>query len=323
MPLRIVFMGTAELACASLKALLASATSQVVAAVTRPDRPKGRDMKAQPTPVKTIAKEAGLPVLQPEKARDPNFLSELTGLKPDVIVVVAYGQILPQIILDLPTFGCINVHASLLPKYRGAAPIQWAILDNEPETGVSIMKMTAGLDTGDVLSRRATPIGPDETADLLHDRLAVIGAELLLETLAPYVAGAITPQRQDNTASSYARKIIKEDGRMDWSRPALELRNRMRAFTPWPGAFVNWSAHGRSRLLKIWRAQIEPRQGRPGEILEAGKAALVVACGTDALRIEQLQLEGGRKMTAAEFLTGHELKAGDSLAWRPNGLGFE
>jgi len=323
MPLRIVFMGTAELACASLKALLASATSQVVAAVTRPDRPKGRDMKAQPTPVKTIAKEAGLPVLQPEKARDPNFLSELTELKPDVIVVVAYGQILPQIILDLPTFGCINVHASLLPKYRGAAPIQWAILDNEPETGVSIMKMTAGLDTGDVLSRRATPIGPDETADLLHDRLAVIGAELLLETLAPYVAGAITPQRQDNTASSYARKIIKEDGRMDWSRPALELRNRMRAFTPWPGAFVNWSAQGRSRLLKIWRAQIEPRQGRPGEILEAGKAALVVACGTDALRIEQLQLEGGRKMTAAEFLTGHELKAGDSLAWRTNGLGFE
>jgi methionyl-tRNA formyltransferase len=271
-------------------------------------------LKAQAPPVKTIAQEAALPVLQPEKAREPKFVTELAQLRPEIIVVVAYGQILTQTVLDLPKFGCINVHASLLPKYRGAAPIQWAILNNEAETGVSIMKMTAGLDTGDVLSQRATPIGPDETADLLHDRLAGIGAELLMETLPLYVAGSITPQPQDHAASTYARKISKEDGRLDWSRPALELRTRMRAFTPWPGAFVNWSAHGRPRLLKIWRAQIEQRQGRPGEILEASKNALVVACGTDALRIEQLQLEGGRKMTAAEFLAGHELRAGDSLA---------
>jgi methionyl-tRNA formyltransferase len=310
MPLRIVFMGTAELACASLKALLHCGSCEVVAAVTRPDRPKGRDLKAQPPPVKMMAVEAGLRVLQPESARDPAFAAELAALRPDVMVVAAYGQILPQAALDLPRFGCVNVHASLLPKYRGAAPIQWAILNNEPQTGVSIMKMAAGLDTGDVLSQRATPIGPDDTAAALHERLAVMGGELLTATLPAYVAGAITPQPQDNAAATYARKITKADGRMDWSRPALELRNRIRAFTPWPGAFVNWRAHGQPRLLKIWRAQVEPRQGPAGQVLQADKTGLVVACGTDSLRLEQLQLEGGRKMTAAEFLAGHDLKPG-------------
>jgi methionyl-tRNA formyltransferase len=310
MPLRIVFMGTAELACASLTALLNSGSCAVVAAVTRPDRPKGRDLKAQPPPVKTMAEQAGLRVLQPERARDPAFVAELRALRPEVIVVAAYGQILPPAVLDLPRFGCVNVHASLLPKYRGAAPIQWAILNNESETGVTIMKMAAGLDTGDILSQRATPIDPDETAATLHDRLAAIGGELLTATLPAYAAGAITPQPQDNTAATYARKITKADGWLDWSLSALELRNRIRAFTPWPGAFVNWSAQGQPRLLKIWRAQIEPRQGPPGEVLQADKAGLVVACGTGALRIEQLQLEGGRKMTAAEFLAGHNIKPG-------------
>jgi methionyl-tRNA formyltransferase len=314
MLLRIVFMGTAELACASLKALLASKAGAVLAAVTRPDRPKGRDLKEQPPPVKNMAEEAGLRVLQPESARDPAFAAELAALQPEVIVVAAYGQILPQAVLDLPKFGCVNVHASLLPKYRGAAPIQWAILNNEPETGISIMKMAAGLDTGDILSQRATPIGPDETAATLHDRLAAMGAELLVETLPPYMAGGITPQPQDNSAASYARKITKSDGLLDWSRSALELRNRMRAFTPWPGVFVNWTAQGRPRLLKIWRAQVERRQGQPGQVLQADKAGWVVACGEDALRLEQLQLEGGRKMTAAEFLAGHDLKPGASIA---------
>jgi methionyl-tRNA formyltransferase len=313
MPSRIVFMGTAELACASLKALLALSPSPVVAVVTRPDRPKGRDLREQPPPVKIIAKEAGLPVLQPEKAREPAFLAGLSEFHPDVIIVAAYGQILPQTALDLPKFGCINVHASLLPKYRGAAPIQWAILNNERETGVSIMKMAAGLDTGDVLSQRSTSIGPDETATVLHDRLAVIGAELLVETLPQYLAGNITPRPQDNAAATYARKITKADGLLDWTRPALELRNRIRAFTPWPGAFLNWTAQGHARLLKIWRAQIAHRQGPPGQVLEANKTEFVIACGTDALRIEQLQMEGGRKMTAAEFLAGHEIKPGASL----------
>jgi methionyl-tRNA formyltransferase len=230
-----------------------------------------------------------------------------------VIVVVAYGQILPPAVLDLPKFGCVNVHASLLPKYRGAAPIQWAILNNEPQTGVTIMKMAAGLDTGDVLSQRATPIGPDDTAAMLHDRMAALGAELLAATLPSYVAGGITPRPQEAAAATYARKIIKADGHLDWTRSALELRNRIRAFTPWPGAFVHWSARGQPRLLKIWRACIEHRQGRAGEVLQADKTGLVVACGTDALRIEQLQLEGGRAMTAAEFLAGHEIKPGDSI----------
>jgi methionyl-tRNA formyltransferase len=314
MPLRIVFMGTAELACASLKALLASRPGAVLAAVTRPDRPKGRELHEQAPPVKTIALEAGLRVLQPHSARDPAFAAELAALQPEVIVVAAYGQILPQPVLDLPKFGCVNVHASLLPKYRGAAPIQWAIVNNDLETGVSIMKMAAGLDTGDVLSQRATPIGPDETAAVLQDRLGAMGAELLAETLPHYIAGDITPRPQDNAAATYARKITKADGRLDWSRSALELRNRMRAFTPWPGAFVNWTAQDRPRLLKIWRAQVERGQGHPGLVLQANKTGLVVACGVDALRIEQLQLEGGRKMTAAEFLAGHDLKAGASIA---------
>ena len=320
MSLRIVFMGTAELACASLTALLDSPPCEVVAAVTRPDRPKGRDLKAQPPPVKTMAEAAGLPVLQPESARNPAFASELAALRPEVIVVAAYGQILPQAVLDLPRFGCVNVHASLLPKYRGAAPIQWAILNNDSETGVTIMKMAAGLDTGDVLSQRATPIDPDETAAALHQRLAAMGGELLTATLPAYAAGGITPQPQDNTAATYARKITKADGQLDWSRSALELRNRIRAFTPWPGAFVNWSAQGQPRLLKIWRARIAHRQGSPGELLQADKSGLVIACGTDALQVEQLQLEGGRKMTAAEFLAGHNLSAGaknpfSSLSW--------
>jgi methionyl-tRNA formyltransferase len=310
MPLRIVFMGTAELACASLTALLGSTACEVVAVVTQPDRPKGRHLQARPPPVKSMAAEAGLRVLQPESARDPAFAAELGALRPEVVAVAAYGQILPQAVLALPKFGCLNVHASLLPKYRGAAPIQWAILNHEPATGVSIMRMAAGLDTGDVLSRRATPIGPDETAAELHDRLAALGGQLLMETLPPYIAGALTPQPQDHAAATYARKITKADGRLDWARSALELRTRMRAFTPWPGAFVQASVQGRPRLLKIWRARFEPRQGRPGEVLQADQAGLVVACGVDALRLEQLQLEGGRKMTAAEFLAGHDVRSG-------------
>jgi methionyl-tRNA formyltransferase len=310
MSLRIVFMGTAGLACTSLRALLDSDTGSVVAAVTQPDRPKGRDSQPQAPPVKVIAEAAGLTVLQPESARDPAFASELAALRPEVVVVAAYGQILPQAVLDLPKFGCLNVHASLLPKYRGAAPIQWAILNNEAATGVTLMKMAAGLDTGDILSQRATAIDPDETTAGLQQRLAELGAALLTATLPAYVAGDIPPQPQDNTAATYARKITKADGRLDWSQSALELRNRIRAFTPWPGASVNWSAQGRPRLLKIWRAQIEPRQGPPGEVLQADKAGLVVACQVNALRIEQLQLEGGRKMTAAEFLAGHSVGRG-------------
>jgi methionyl-tRNA formyltransferase len=307
MPLRIVFMGTAELARASLRALLASNLFNVVAVVTQPDRPKGRDLKPQPSVVKITALEAGLAVLQPEKARNPEFVSSLGALTPDVIVVAAYGQILPPSILELPKFGCVNVHASLLPKYRGAAPIQWAIIDNEPETGVTIMRMGAGLDTGDILTRKATPIDPDETGQELHDRLALLGAELLVNTLPEYCSGAIQPVPQDNAAATYARKITREDGRLDWSQPALVLRNRIRAFTPWPGAYAELLIRGKPRLVKFARATVVPSQGQPGQVLQGDRNGVMIACGADALRFEQLQLEGGRKMTAAEFIAGHPL----------------
>jgi methionyl-tRNA formyltransferase len=307
MPLRIVFMGTAELARASLRALLASPNFEIAAVVTQPDRPKGRELKPHPSPVKITALEAGLSVLQPERARDAGFISSLAALSPELIVVAAYGQILPQAILDLPKFGCLNVHASLLPKYRGAAPIQWAILNGEPETGVTIMKMSAGLDTGDILTQKATQIGPDETTAELHDRLAALGGELLVNTITGYCAGTIPQIPQDNGAATYARKITREDGRINWSDPAAALRSRIRAFTPWPGAYSDLTIRGKPRLVKIWRAAVEPRQGTPGQILHADRDGLVIACGSDALQIEQLQVEGGRAMIAAEFLAGHSL----------------
>ena len=206
-PLRIIFMGTAELSCASLKKLFSDKNFSVVAVVTQPDKPKGRDLKLTPSPVKNLAEKLNLPVLQPLRARDGKFISELCELKPDLIIVVAYGQILPQSILDLPPFGCLNVHTSLLPKYRGAAPIQWAIADGDAETGVTIMKMDAGLDTGPILSTRRTPILPTDDSQILHDRLAQLGAELLAETIPAYVAGKISPQPQPAEGSTYAAKI--------------------------------------------------------------------------------------------------------------------
>jgi methionyl-tRNA formyltransferase len=314
MPLRIVFMGTAELACASLKALLDSSQFEVLGVVTQPDRPKGRELKLQPSPVKRIAAAAGLPVWQPERARHPEFLGQLAGLHLDLLVVAAYGQVLPQSMLDLPRFGGVNVHTSLLPKYRGAAPIQWAILNDEAETGVTIMKMAAGLDTGDILSRRVVPILAEDNSVTLHDRLAVLGAELLVPTILEYTSGGILPQPQVEAEASYARKITKEDGRLDWTQPARTLWNRVRALSPWPSAFTNLAGNDGRRLLKIFRATIEENLcGAPGEILQADKIGLVVACGEGALRIHELQLEGGRKMTAAELLAGHPLQVGTKI----------
>jgi methionyl-tRNA formyltransferase len=314
MPLRIVFMGTAELACASLKALLDSLHFEIPAVVTQPDRSRGRGLKLQPSPVKTIAAAAGLPVWQPARASDPDLVAGLAALRPDLLVVAAYGQILPQAMLDLPRFGGVNVHASLLPKYRGAAPIQWAILNDEAETGVTIMKMAAGLDTGDILSRRSIPILPEDNSATLHEHLAALGAELLVPTILDYTSGRITPQPQVESEASHARKITKEDGRLDWTKPARTLWNQVRAFTPWPGAFTTLSENSARRLLKILRATIEDnRHGAPGEILQADKTGLVVACGQGSLRIHELQLEGGRKLTAAEYLAGHPLQPGTKL----------
>jgi methionyl-tRNA formyltransferase len=312
-PLRIVFFGSAELSCASLDALTHAPGFEVVAVVTQPDRPKGRDLKLRPSPVKELALRARLPVLQPERAREEQFLEELRRLRPDLIAVAAYGQILPKTILDLPRFGCLNVHTSLLPKYRGAAPIQWAILNDERETGVTIMKMNAGLDTGDILSQQSTPIHADDNSETLHDRLAKLGAELLVQTIPDCVAGKIQPRPQPTDGVSHAPKIKKEDGRIDWSLPARAIWNRVRAFTPWPGAFTRLPAQPQPQLLKIWRAEVVEQAGAPGEILVVDKSGIVVGCGRDALRVFVLQREGGRRMSAQEFLAGHPLKPGQRL----------
>lgn len=316
-PLRVVFFGTAELACPSLLALTETSELQVVAVVTQPDRPKGRQLKLQPSPVKATALQRNLPVLQPERARRPEFVTELGSYQPNLIVVAAYGQILPSAILDLPTFGCINVHTSLLPKYRGAAPIQWAILDGQPETGVTIMKMDPGLDTGDILTQQATPIASNDDAQTLHDRLAALGAELLARTIPQYVAGKITPQPQDHSQSSYARKITKEDGRLDWHQPSRALWNRVRGLAPWPGAWTLLPPPTVQPLLKIWETEpIDNAAGQPGEIVAADKAGIVVACGEGALRIRCLQRESSRRLTARDFLAGHPLRPGDRLDQR-------
>ena len=313
--LSIIFMGTAELSCASLQALAGNPQFQIAAVVTQPDRPKGRDLKPQPSPVKSLALRLGLPVLQPPRARDEQFMAELRALQPDLIVVVAYGQILPPAILDLPRHGCLNIHTSLLPKYRGAAPIQWAIANADTETGVTLMRIDAGLDTGDIVAQRRAPIRPEDDSAILHDRLAQIGAELLEQTIPDYVAGKIQPVPQPAEGVSYAAKIKKEDGRIDWNQPARTIWNRLRAFTPWPGAFTFLKAASESQLIKIWKAEIVEKSGVAGEVLSADKTGIVVGCGQNALRILELQREGGRRMNAAEFLAGHPLKAGEKFEW--------
>ena len=311
--LRIIFMGTPDLAAASLRALLREPAFQIVAVVTQPDRPKGRDLKLQPSPVKQLALEAGLPVLQPEKAREEKFIAELRALQPELIAVAAFGQILPKAILDLPRFGCLNVHTSLLPKYRGASPIQSAILNGDETTGVTIMQMDVGLDTGDMLMQNATPIRDEDNAATLHDRLAEMGAALLVETIHGLAAGKITARKQDSAQATHVAKIRKEDGNIVWNQPARAIWNRIRAFTPWPGAFTYLPAQPKPLLLKIWGAELVSAGGNAGEVLSADKSGIVIGCGEDALRVTILQREGGRRMSAQEFLAGNPLPAGTKL----------
>ncbi len=306
-------MGTAKLACASLTALRDSPDFEVLAVVTQPDRPRGRHLHPQPSPVKTVALDCGLAVLQPERARDPAFIEQLRGFQLDLIIVAAYGQLLPPAILAIPRHGCVNVHTSLLPKYRGAAPIQWAILNGESQTGVTIMKMAEGLDCGDILSQETTPITPEDNAATLHDRLALTGARLLTVTLLKYADGEISARPQSETEATYARKITREDGRLDWASSARALSNRIRALTPWPGAFTHPAALPK-RLLKLWKATpAESRCGLPGEILHTSNAGILVASGEGALLVQELQPEGARRMTAAQFLSGHPMRAGDRI----------
>ncbi len=313
-PVRIVFFGTAELAAVSLAALAEEPGFSLAGVVTQPDRPKGRELKLQPSPVKVLANQRTLPVAQPPRCRQPDFIEHIRSLRPDLLVVAAYGQILPPALLEVPRWGCLNVHASLLPRHRGAAPIQWAIALGDAETGVTIMKMDAGLDTGDILRQAATPIAADDTAETLHRRLAMLGARLLIATIPDWVAGRITPRPQSAQGMTYARKITREDGRLDWNLPATALVNRLRAFTPWPGAFTFLPAQPQPILLKIRRAEaVAMAAGRPGEVLQTGRNGLIVACGKGGFRVLELQREGGRPMGAAEFVAGHPISPGSIL----------
>ena len=314
-PLRLIFMGTPPLAATVLESLLHRLDWNLLAVVTQPDQPRGRDLKLQPSAVKELAAKCNLPVLQPERARDEGFIEEVRRLAPDLIIVAAYGQILPQSLLDVPRFGCLNIHTSLLPKYRGAAPIQWAILNGDAETGVTIMRMNAGLDTGDIVSEARTPITSDDTAQTLHDRLAHLGGVLLGPTIQDYVAGQITPQLQPAEGASYARKIKKEDGRLDWNQSATVLWNRVRGLTPWPGTFTFLQGGAAPLLLKILRVEpVDAPLGTPGQIISADHHNLIVGCGTGALRILELQREGGKRLGAAAFLAGHPLRVGEQLS---------
>jgi methionyl-tRNA formyltransferase len=313
-PLRIVFMGTPALAATVLDALLREAKFNVVTVVTQPDQPKGRDLKLQPPPVKELALARSVPVLQPQRAKDPHFIDQARALAPDLIAVAAYGQILPQALLDVPKFGCLNVHTSLLPKYRGAAPIQWAILNGDTETGVTIMKMDAGLDTGDMVSEQRTPIRDDDTAQTLHDRLAQIGGELLVRIIPGYVSGELPPKPQPKEGVSYARKITKEDGKLDWFQSARVLWNRVRGLTPWPGTYTFLQRTPAPVLLKILRAEVASHSsGAAGVVLSADRHGIVVGCGEGALRILELQREGGKRLDSSQFLLGLPIRAGETM----------
>jgi methionyl-tRNA formyltransferase len=306
--LRIVFMGTPEFACPTLKALIERG-EQVVAVVTQPDRPKGRGQQTLPPPVKLLALEHGIPVLQPVKVRHPDAIEEIRALQPDLIVVVAFGQILPKALLDIPGKGCINVHASLLPRYRGAAPLNWCIINGESESGVTTMLMDVGLDTGDMLLKRSTPIGPDEDTLALHDRLSGIGAQLLVETIDLAAQGKLAPEKQDDALTCYAPMLKKEDGLIDWGKDACTIKNLVRGMIPWPGAF----SYLDDKLLKVYRVQSAAGTGTPGEVLAAGRDGVEVACGEGSVLIYELQLEGKKRLPAAEFLAGCKLEPGTIL----------
>ncbi|WP_066729660.1 methionyl-tRNA formyltransferase [Desulfuromonas sp. DDH964] len=298
-------MGTPEFALATFEGLFDFGLD-LIAVYTQPDRPSGRGNRLTSPPVKLLATARGIPVFQPARLRAPEVVTELRALAPDLIVVVAYGQILPQSVLEIPRYGCINVHASLLPKYRGAAPINKAIIDGESETGITTMLMDVGLDTGDMLVKRATAIDPLETAGELHDRLARLGREAIEATLRQLCDGTLQPEKQDDSQSCYAPMLKKEDGRIDWSQPASRIHNQVRGLDPWPGAYTTLDGE----TLKLAATLPEAGEGEPGTVLSAAADGVRIACGEGVLRIGALQLPGKKRLPAAEFLRGHPLPAG-------------
>jgi len=297
--MRIVFVGAGAIGVPTLQALLKS-EHQVVGVVTQTDKPVGRAQSMEPTPVKKAMLETTARILQPARIKDQQAIEEIRALTPDVIVVMAYGQILPRDVLEIPEMACLNLHASLLPRWRGAAPIQAAIAADDQETGITVMYMDEGLDTGDILLQRTIDIRSDDTGGSLHDRLAQIAPDALLESLRMLAKGTAPRIPQDNTVATYAPKLKREDGKIDWSEPAEVIERKIRAFNPWPGAFMRIDG----RNLKIFSASIVDRRGAPGEILGSEKE-LVIAAGKGALSLGNVQLEGKRRMSASEFLRGH------------------
>ncbi len=302
-------MGTPAFAVPILKALLKS-EDQVLAVVTQPDKPAGRGQKLTPPPVKRLAEEHHVPVLQPKKLKDPAFLKELASLRPDAIIVAAYGKILPKEVLEIPKYGCINVHASLLPKFRGAAPINWALIKGEKETGVTIMQMDEGMDTGDILLQEAIPIEPEETAGSLHDKLSHLGAKLILQCLDLLKAGKLKRTKQPEEGASLAPLLKKEDGLLDFQRPASELAQLIRGLDPWPSAYTYF----RGKLLKLFSPQALPEKpsAPPGTIVDL-KEGITIATGEGLLRIREVQPEGKRRMEAEAFVRGYHPKIGERL----------
>jgi methionyl-tRNA formyltransferase len=305
--MKVIFMGTPEFSVTTLEEMI-KAGHEVLAVITQPDKPKGRGKAVQFSAVKEKALEKNLKVYQPVKVREPEFIEFLKKLEPDVIVVVAFGQILPKAILDIPKYGCVNVHASLLPKYRGAAPIQWAVINGEKESGVTTMFMDTGLDTGDILLKKKVPLEEKETSGSLHDKLSAVGAALLIQTLNGLEQGTIRREKQDDSQSCYARMLEKSSGKIDWGKDAASIERLVRGLNPWPSAFTSMGG----RTMKIWDARVIEKEyeGRTGEIVEVTKSSIIVKTGKDALAIDSLQLEGKKRMTADAFLRGYSVEKG-------------
>lgn len=308
--MRVVFMGTPDFSVPTLECII-EAGHEVIGVVTQPDKAKGRGKKVVYTPVKEKALEHGLTVYQPRRAREPEFIEQMRALNPDVMVVVAFGQILPKELLDIPKYGCVNVHASLLPKYRGAAPIQWAVIRGEKVSGVTTMQMDVGLDTGDMLLKTEVSLAEDETGGSLHDKLSVLGGDLLIETLKGLEAGTIVPEKQDDSQSGeYARMLDKSLGKIDFSMRAEEIERLIRGLNPWPSAYTSYN----NKTMKLWKARVVPGgEAVPGQVLAVDKKGFTVQTGDGALQILELQMEGKKRMDAGAFLRGCPLTAGEIL----------
>ena len=311
--MKIIFMGTPDFAVAALDALCRDG-QEVILAVTQPDRQKGRGRKVIQTPVKECALKWGVPVFQPARIREPEAVEQIRSLSPDLIVVAAFGQILPQELLDIPRLGCINIHASLLPRIRGAAPIQWSVINGDPESGITLMQMNAGLDTGDILFQESLPIGPQETGESLYDKLAQLGGEMIVKYLPAIAAGEVSPVKQDDSLSTYAPMLRKEMGEIDWSMPAPQIEQRMRGMLPWPGAYTKLDGH----VLKVWKAEVaEPEQDAgpvlPGTVLYTDKSRICVRTGDGVLALLEVQAEGKKRMGTDAFLRGTKIPAGTLL----------